>query len=196
MIKKIKQTFKEFLTTKIVYKTPGTPGFNIVKPKEDELITEKEQELYRSGVGSLLYLVKHSRPDLANIVRELAKCMNGATQGAFKELIRVIKFVTATSDYGLRIKPHMVTDTMWDLRVYTDGDWAGDKENRHSASGFIIYLLYVPIFWKSKLQCTVALSSTEAEYYALSKAAKEIKFMVQVDDITWYATSISNNCEG
>ena len=58
--------------------------------------------------------------------------------------------------------------------VYTDIDWAGDKECRHSVSGYIMYLLGVAVLWKSRLQRTVALSSTEAEYYALSEAANEI----------------------
>ena len=106
--------------------------------------------------------------------------MSGASEGAFKELLRVVKFVTDTATYGLRVEPQMEPDAMWDLKIYTDSDWAGDKDNRHSVSGFIMYLMNVPILWKSKLQRTVALSSTEAEYYALSEATKEIKFLVQV----------------
>ena len=69
---------------------------------------------------------------------------------------------------------------MWDLVVYSDSDWAGNKDSRRSVSGYIMYLKGVPILWKLKLQRTVALSSTEAEYYALSEAAKEIKFLIQV----------------
>ena len=64
--------------------------------------------------------------------------------------------------------------------VYTDSDWAGDKNNRRSVSGYVILLLGVPILWKSKLQRSVSLSSSEAEYYALSEAAKEIKFIVMI----------------
>ena len=171
MVKKIHQ----------VYKTPGTTGFNIVKSEQKDLISEKEQELYRSGVGtSLLYLVKHSRPAIANIVRELAKCMSGASPEALKELMRVIKFVLDTPNYGLHVQPNIVEDGIWDVVVYSDSDWTGDKDSRRSVSGYIMYLLGETILWKSKLQRTVALSSTEAEYYALREAAKEIKFLVQV----------------
>ena len=106
--------------------------------------------------------------------------MSGASSGAMKELLRVIKFVLDTDEYGLRVKPQTMIDELWDLTVYTDSDWAGDKESRHSVSGYIMYLMGVPILWKSKLQRTVALSSTEDEYYALSEASKEIKFIVQV----------------
>ena len=136
-------------------------------------------EIYRSGVGSLIYLVKHARPDIANIVRELAKCMSGAFIAALTELLRVIKFVLSTVNYGLYIEPKMQEDKMWDLVVYLGSDWAGDKDSRRSVSGYIMYLLGVPILWKSKLQQTIALSSTKAEYFALSEAAKGIKFLIQ-----------------
>ena len=52
----------------------------------------------------LLYLVKHSRPDIANAVRELSKSMDGATASGMKELKRVIKYVLDTSQYGLKLK--------------------------------------------------------------------------------------------
>ena len=64
--------------------------------------------------------------------------------------------------------------------VYSDSDWAGDKEKRTSVTGFIIFFMDVPIIWKSKAQASVALSSTEAEYYAISEAAKEAKFVYQL----------------
>ena len=128
----------------------------------------------------LLYLVKHSRPDIANAVRELSKCMTGANAAAFKELMRVIKFVLDTRAYGLKLAPKWVDTMLWELKIYSDSDWAGDKDNRKSITGFIIFLLGAPILWRSKAQGSVALSSTEAEFYALSEAAKEIKFIVQV----------------
>ena len=68
-------------------------------------------------------------------------------------------------------------DGKWTLEVYTDSDWAGDKNTRQSVSGYILYLCNVPILWKSKSQKVVTLSSAEAEYYSLSEAAKDIKFV-------------------
>jgi hypothetical protein len=163
------------------YQTPGTPHTGIVRSKEGDLLVEEEQqELYRSGAGMLLYLIKHSRPDIANAVRELSKCMTGANAAAFKELMRVIKFVLDTREYGLKLAPEWEDAMLWELRIYSDSDWAGDKDNRKSITGFIIFLLGAPILWRSKVQASVALSSTEAEFYALSEAAKEIKFIVQV----------------
>ena len=63
---------------------------------------------------------------------------------------------------------------------HSDSDWVGDKDTRLSASGFIIFLLGVPISFRSKQQGSVALSSSEAECIALSEAAKEIKFACQI----------------
>jgi hypothetical protein len=71
------------------------------------------------------------------------------------------------------------SDGSWNITVYSDSNWAGDLENRRSISGFIIFLLGCPIVWKSKQQQSVTLSSSEAEYVALSEAAKELKFVAQ-----------------
>ena len=128
----------------------------------------------------LLYLVKHSRPDIANVVRELSKMMDGATPAAFKELKRVIKFVLDTRTFGLKIEPKLGDKEKWSMTIYTDSEYAGDTETRISVGGFIVFLLGVPILWKSKAQRSVTLSSAEAEFVSLSEAAKEIKFVVQI----------------
>ena len=57
----------------------------------------------------------------------------------------------------------------WNLVSFSDSDWAGDKDNRRSINGFIIFLCGVPIVWRSKQQKTVALSSSEAEFVAISE---------------------------
>lgn len=56
---------------------------------------------------------------------------------------------------------------------YSDADWAGDREDRKSTSGYIFQIAGGPVSWKSKKQDTVALSTMEAEYVALSSAAQE-----------------------
>jgi hypothetical protein len=128
----------------------------------------------------LMHLVKHSRPDIANSVRELAKCMDGASPAAFKEMKRLLKFVIDTKSYGLKMQLIKDRSTQkWVLTAYSDSDWAGDKTTRKSVSGYSVFLMGAVILWKSKIQRPVALSSSEAEYYAISEAAKEIKFVVQ-----------------
>jgi hypothetical protein len=125
-----------------------------------DVLDNNHQRKYRSGVGMLLYLTKYSRQDISKIVRELSKCMDSATWGIYNELLRLIKVVIDTKAFGLKVDPNFNNDLEWDLKIYCDGDWAGDSETRISITGFIIYLLNVPICWRSKSQKSVTLSSS------------------------------------
>lgn len=127
----------------------------------------------------LLYLVKHSRPDIANGVRELSKVLDGPSLGDYKELLRTIKFVIDTKTKGLKIFPELEGD-IWILKLFSDSNFAGDKNTRKSVTGFILYLCNVPIAWKSKSQKCVSLSLTESKYYACSEAVKELLFVIQL----------------
>ena len=183
LIKKLEKVFGEEVAGVKQFKTPGTPNFGIIRPtSEDQKCNPELQTRYRSGVGMLLYLVKHSRPDIANTVRELTKCMDGCTPAAYKEMLRLIKFVLDSKTLGLKLQPKAFEESTfkWNLVMFSDSDWAGDKENRRSISGFIMFLCGVPIVWRSKQQTTVALSSSEAEFIAISDAVKEILFVLQI----------------
>ena len=127
----------------------------------------------------LLYLVKHSRPDISNAVRELSKVLDGPSEAAFKEMLRVVKYVLDTKNYALKIHPKW-NDNKWQMVAYSDSDWATDPETRISIAGYIVYFCGVPISWRSKGMKCVALSSTEAEFIALSEVVKEIRFIYQV----------------
>jgi len=63
------------------------------------------------------------------------------------------------------------------LIVYSDSDWAGDHDDRRSTSGSVILLNGSPVVWLSKKQATVALSTAEAEYMAMSAAVQEVKWV-------------------
>jgi hypothetical protein len=103
--------------------------------------------------------------------------MDSETWGAYNELLRVIRFVIDTKTFGLKVQPRLDNDHGWDLKIFCESDWAGDPKTRVSVTGFIIYLLNVPICWRSQSQKGVTLSSTEAEYVAISEAIKELKFI-------------------
>jgi hypothetical protein len=77
----------------------------------------------------------------------------------------------------LKMEPKLCDDLGWNLKIFCDSDWAGDPETRISVTGFVIYLLNIPVCWRSKSQKGVTLSSTEAEYVAISEAVKEVKFI-------------------
>ena len=69
----------------------------------------------------LLYLIKHSRPDIANSVRELTKVLDGATQYAFKEMKRIMKFVLDTKNKGLKLEP--TNDSKWSMEMFSDSEY-------------------------------------------------------------------------
>jgi hypothetical protein len=89
----------------------------------------------------------------------------------------VIEFVIDTKTFGLKVQPRLDNNLGWDLWIFCDSNWAGYPETRVSVTGFIIYLLNVPICWRSKSQKGVTLLSTEVEYVAISEAVKELKFI-------------------
>ena len=71
-------------------------------------------------------------------------------------------------------------DMVWRMIAFSDSDYATDPETQVSISGFILYFMGVPISWRSKGQKSVTLSSTKAEFVAMSECAKEIKFVYQL----------------
>lgn len=182
LLRNLKSKFSEAVKNCKTVRTPGTPGFKSQKcATEAEKLKPSDQKLYRSGVGMLNYLVKHSRPDLASPVRELSKTMDAASEFQLKELFRIIHHTIQNETLGLRIIPELLLGKLtWFLKGLSDSDCGNDKDSRKSVTGYIIYLLGVTVAWKSKGQNTVALSSTEAEYYALSEVVMEIKYVVQL----------------
>ena len=180
IIKSLEQKFGEKAMKERLSMTPGSPRFiaRRLENKEDKVNAE-DHETYRSGVGTLLYLTKHSRPDISNPVRELSKTMDAPAPAHLKEMYKLIRLVLSTKDYGLKFKL-IKRIRKWVLKALSDSDFASDKETRISIFGYVIYFCGIPIAWRSKGMKSVVLSTTEAEYMALSEVVKELKFIVQL----------------
>jgi membrane-bound inhibitor of C-type lysozyme len=97
-----------------------------------------------------------------------------------QEMKRMIKYVLDTKDLALKIKPTLDIKDAWSMVSISDSDYATNPERRISISGYVLYLKGVLIWWRSKGQKSVTLSSTEAEYIAMSECAKEINFVHQL----------------
>jgi hypothetical protein len=181
LINNLREQFGDAVQSVREYKTPAAPrSINVRPQKGDTLISPSDQTRFRSGVGMLLYLVKHSRLDIANAVRDLSKVADGANQAHWKALMRAIKYVLITKNLALKIKPNVEENTPFYLEGISDSDYAGDPDTRASVYGYVIYFCGAPVAWKSKAGKSVTLSSTEAEYFALSEVTKEIMFIKQV----------------
>jgi len=146
LISKLQKKFGEQVKSLRTYKTTGTPNLHMIRNQDPDLALNRGlHKEYRSGVGMLLYLVKYSRPDIANCVRELSTVLDGATDMAWKELLRAIKYVLDTKDRGLRICPTEGRDLPWILILFCDSDYAGDPNTRRSDSGYILFVKGVPV---------------------------------------------------
>ena len=127
MTKKIKQMFGEEVQMQ-KDKTPVTPRKGRVKTKvEEDKLPLQQLSCYRTGERMLLFLMKHSRPDIANAVRELSNCLSGTTEQSYKEMLRITKYVLDTSTRGLKIIPKL-SKGVWELVLYSNSNWAGDKD--------------------------------------------------------------------
>lgn len=115
---------------------------------------------------------------MCDTVRELTKCLEGPTTGSHKEMLRIIEHALDARGRGLKIAPIM--EAIWEATVFTDSDWAGDKDDRRSVSGHMMFLNGALTCWRSKSQKMADLSSSEAEFCACGEAAKEIPFIVQI----------------
>ena len=133
--KSLEKHFLEKVAKKIMTVTPGTSA--VIGGKVDDIskVDEKTQSMY---MATLLYLIKHSRPDITNPVRELSKSMDAASMAQLTEMYRVINFVLETKTLGLRMVPTF-KDDIRKLEAISDSDFANDKDTRYSVYGYTIF---------------------------------------------------------
>ena len=147
IIKSLEKQFGERVAKKKLNITPGTLGFIGGKVDDISKVDDKTQSMYRSGVGTLLYLIKHSRPAITTPVRELSKSMDGASMAPSTEMYRVINFVLETNTLGLRMVP-IFKDGIWKLEALSVSDFTNYNDTRYSVYCHKIYFRGIPVAWK------------------------------------------------
>jgi hypothetical protein len=148
-------------------KTPLDPSQPLVKRRVEEKPFENVT-LYQEIVGSLNHLALYSRPDISFAVSKLSQFNNDPTLTHFHAAKHVLWYCKYTRNYSLKYG----NGTLEHFSV-SDADWANDKDDGKSYTGFAIIVNNAPVSWSSHKQSTVALSSLEAEYMALSDASRE-----------------------
>lgn len=142
---------------------------------------------YRSVIGKLNYLEKSTRPDLAYSVHQCARFMEQPRKSHAEAVEHIGRYLLGTREKGLILKPKKKRC----IEDYVDADFCGnwskirapdDAATAKSRTGFLIMFASCPITWCSKLQTMVALSTTEAEYIALSHSLREVIPMIQLLD--------------
>ncbi|OWZ15334.1 LOW QUALITY PROTEIN: Retrovirus-related pol Polyprotein [Phytophthora megakarya] len=135
-------------------KNPNVVGQHL----EDELHSKlTDQKRFREVIGSLLYVA------------------NAPTQAHMNTAIPVLRYLKGTQDVGIEYKRMKGQDAL--LQVFVDANWGGDLKSRRSTSGVLVLMCGGPVIFKAKRQRTVALSSAESEYMALSLAAQEAMWL-------------------
>lgn len=126
----------------------------------------------------LNYLANSTRPELAMTVHQCARFNNEPMLSHERAIARICRYLILTSEKGILYKPNKNLG----LQCYVDADFAGgwtqvdsdNPENLMSRTGYVIMFAGCPILWCSKLQTEITLSTTEAEYVALSQAMREV----------------------
>jgi hypothetical protein len=126
-------------------------------------------------VGALTFLPNISRPDIAYATGKVARRMENPTRSDYLDVKRILRYLKGTSDLGIRY-PREGDLT---LEAYCDSDYGGDEETRKSIAGMTIILNNVPVMWASRLECTVSITTTEAEYNALTETPTEVVWIDQ-----------------
>jgi len=128
-----------------------------------------EQIPYLSAVGSLMYAMVCTRPDIAHAVGTVSRFLSNPGKEHWNAVKWILRYLCGTTSLKLCFggdKPTLVG--------YTDSDMAGDVDSRKSTSGYLIKFAGGVVAWQSRLQRCVALSTTEAEFIAITEACKEL----------------------
>lgn len=148
-------------------KYPIQPGY--FRLECDEILPTNTE--YRKIIGMLLYISTNSRPDISLSVGVLAKQVERPRKLDFDEALRVVKYLYSTKDHILHLNNQEIFQS---LIAFSDANHAECRQDGKSNSGILCLVNGGPIIWSSKKQSLVALSTCEAEYYAITETAKEV----------------------
>ena len=152
-------------------KTPMVEGYKPLvntKPVDPQLRSQ-----YQSVIGSLLYIMLGTRPDICYAVTKLAQFSANPTQEHLDRAKYIFKYLLGTKNYALVYDGKQGDG----LIGYTDSDYAEDPNHRRSITGNVVMLAGCAVSWQSCTQKTVAQSSTEAEYMALAELTKQVMWI-------------------
>ena len=149
-------------------KSPMEAGLKIEKPIYDS----KYERKVRGILGSLAYIARGTRPDINFAVNYLSRFQHCANSEIYAYALRILKYLKSTINHSLIYKKRNNIDVNYPLKVFVDSDHGSDRSDRKSTSGVIVQMYGNTIDWYVRKQESVATSSVEAEYVALSLSGK------------------------
>ena len=127
---------------------------------------------YARIIGSLMYVMNCTRPDIAYSVSKLSRYTSNSGRDHWKAIIRVLRYLRYTKNYGLHYTKYPVV-----LEGYTDANWISDTKDTKSTSGYVFTIGGEAVSWKSSKQTCIARSTMESEFIALDKAGEEAEWL-------------------
>ena len=174
--------------------TTNTKKSPVGKPVLNKDLNGKPRKLkwkYRTAVGMISYLQGNTRPDISMACHQTARFCIDPKLSHEQAIMRIGRYLLGTKDRGIIYEP----DPKKGLECYVDADFAGgwsladsdDADNVMSRTGYVLFYAGCPIYWVSKLQTEIALSTAESEYIALSSALREViplmRLMEEINEI-------------
>ena len=150
--------------------TPLDPSFPLGHDEATYPAVANLMHAYQHLIGSLLFLQLCSRPDISFVVLLLSQFCSAPLPRHYTITQRVLRYLKGTKSFRLHYGGARKEESLTGM---ADADWAGDKSGWVLISGFIWSYGRGPISWSAKKQNCVALSSTEAEYVAVTHALQE-----------------------
>ena len=164
-------------------RTPAIPGEVLMPGDDRNNLSYKEQKKYRSGVGKLLHMMRWSRPDIMNAVRETSKFMKQASLTHMVAMLRIMRYCVGTKEDGLMIKPEGSWDGsreyQFEITGKSDSEYAKDS-SRKSVNGWSTYMNGSPISFRSRMMPIIALSVTEAELFSAILCVQDMMFIMRI----------------
>ncbi|KAJ8481821.1 hypothetical protein ONZ51_g5747 [Trametes cubensis] len=145
--------------------TPMDPNVKLLKEPEDTDLSEMKDIPYQAAIGTLMYAALGTRPDISYAVQTLSQFSSRPGPSHWTAVKRVFRYLKGTLDHGIT------------YGRYSDADWGANPVDCKSISGYAFLIGGGVVAWSSKKQAVVALSSTEAEYMAISYAARHTIWM-------------------
>jgi hypothetical protein len=154
--------------------TPMLPNSKLSRCKEsNQLLDSNEKLIYQSIVGSLMFAMVCTRPDLAFTLSRLSKFCSAPGNQQMQAARYALRYLRSTTTQGIVYKAQQPEPANIRLEGFSDSDFAADIDNRRSTSGYVYTLNGSAISWRSKQQDLVTLSTMEAEYVGMTEACKE-----------------------
>jgi len=149
--------------------TPMGAHFKLASVVEEEECVDTDKVPNSSAIGSIMYAMVGTRPDIAQAIGVLSRFMSKPGKIHWTAVKWLLRYLKGSTDLNL------VFTREKDFRVqgFSDSDYAADLDRRRSTTGYVFTVGGNTVSWKSNLQSIVALSTTEAEYVALTEAVKE-----------------------